>query len=182
MQYIIKAHNNQRFQNHKITVKPAFRKENDQKQHQNLHQDEETHRNSNYRRPTVSGTTNNKSNKNNNKFEPEIIQQPSFRTIHATTNKENMQEIERSLIGFTKQAEWADVLQERLLNHSIYGVQVRGISHRKFLLTFLDTEEMGSSSREELLDHFSSIREVRLLDLIIPRVAWVWCDGLPIVA
>lgn len=91
-------------------------------------------------------------------------------------------ELDRSLLGITKHPEWANMIQERLLSHEVMGVSVRGISHTKFLLTFQEKEDRDECNMQALLNIFMSVRSVNNLDLIVPQIAWVWCEGLPIVA
>lgn len=112
--------------------------------------------------------------------EANLVQQPLHRTLEATINNELKEEIERSVVGITEEIEWADMLQERLNCLEFYGMKVRGISH-KFLLTFQEKEDISNANMDELLKIFKSIKEVTYLDLVVPRIAWVCCDGLPII-
>lgn len=111
-----------------------------------------------------------------------LVQQPSHRTEQAMVNLDFKEELQRSLLGFTEEANWADMLQERLTSLDFYNIQVRGISHRKFLLTFADEDEVNNANMQELLKVFTSVKQVNYIDLVVPRIAWVWCDGLPILA
>lgn len=79
-------------------------------------------------------------------------------------------------------SKWAYVLQERLKALDFYAIQVRGISHRKILLTFEDREDVDNINTQELLKIFSCVKQPSYIDLVIPRVTWIWCDGLPIIA
>lgn len=102
----------------------------------------------------------------------DTVEQPKFNTIYAMKNDNLDEEIERSLIGVTKKDEWADTLQEKILTIGL-RVLVRGLSHRKFLLTFEDTEEKNNFDIVVLGDFFSSVKEVPLVDLIVLRITWV---------
>lgn len=84
-------------------------------------------------------------------------------------------------IGITEFLDWADMLQERLHASGILAI-VRGISHNKFLLTFQRHQEKEECDRSSLCNFFKTIKEVTHRDLIVPRIAWVWREGLPIIA
>lgn len=111
-----------------------------------------------------------------------VVTQPSFRTVHAKKNESFQDEIGTSVLGITEFSEWADVVQERLHVNGI-DVVVRGISHTNFLLTFFEKEDKDNWDKLELHRFFKNIKEeVTNLDLIVPRTAWLWCEGLPIIA
>lgn len=110
-----------------------------------------------------------------------IVTQPSFRMVHAKKNEIFEDGVGRSIIGITEFSDWADMVQEQLHVNGI-NVVVRGISHTKFLLTFIEKEDKENWANLELHQFFKDIKEVSHLDLIVPRIAWVWCEGLPIIA
>ncbi|KAK1397381.1 hypothetical protein POM88_007244 [Heracleum sosnowskyi] len=99
-------------------------------------------------------------------------------TIHLEISDNFKRDKDRSLIGKTDQDEWADILQEKIRLSGFEGVQVRGISHDKFILTFLlpvDKQNIGW-----LHKWFKEIKDFNNHDLVQPRLAWIHCDGLPI--
>lgn len=88
----------------------------------------------------------------------------------------------RSVIGKTRDDEWADILQEKIILQGLTSIKVKGISHRKFLITFQSKEDMDGSQMDILKQWFWHIGEATHLDLIPPRIAWIYCDGLPFTA
>lgn len=111
-----------------------------------------------------------------------IVEQPLFRTINGTIDEDFKETLSRSLIGVTAGIEWADSLQERIVLQGYNFISVRGISHKVFLLVF-DAEVFASNTNIEFLyEFFSSVHKATHADLIVPRIAWLECDGLPISA
>lgn len=89
--------------------------------------------------------------------------------------------LERSIIGITEEPTTSEVLIEKLLAEGILVVNIQGISHVKFLITFEDVE-MKQQGTNFLRFHFTTLKDATLLDSVIPRLAWLQGDGLPIFA
>lgn len=124
----------------------------------------------------------NQSEIRNNYRETDTVQQPKHKALIADSDQIWKEELSKSWIGITEECEWADMLQEKLSCLDFYGIQVRDISHKKFLLTFSEKIDLNEECKNRLLRIFKEIKAVSHLDLVVPRLAWVWCDGLPIVA
>lgn len=64
----------------------------------------------------------------------------------------------KSVIGLTESDEWGDVLQEKISLQSFFPVQVTGISHRKFLITFSMVEDIEEQQLKMLKQWFYEIK------------------------
>lgn len=106
-----------------------------------------------------------------NVVEKEPVQQPGFHTLIADTNPELKEEINRSWIGTTVEWEWSDILQEKLNCLGFYGILIRGISHKQFLITFPDERDVNDDFKDELLKIFIEVRKATSLDLVVQRTA-----------
>lgn len=90
--------------------------------------------------------------------------------------------IKSSRIGITKKEELADCLQEKIIRMGVHFIMVKELSwKRKFLFSITKQDNMGSTDEiwrtvEELFD---SITSVTHMDLIVPRITWVRCHGIP---
>ncbi|KAL1808828.1 hypothetical protein ACET3Z_025818 [Daucus carota] len=93
---------------------------------------------------------------------------------------ENFKDVmQRSLVGFTEDVTWADILQEKLLLQGYTFISVKGISHKSFVLTFEEDVNTLDSSMSFLHDLFYSVRPVTHSDLVLPRLTWLELNGLP---
>lgn len=101
--------------------------------------------------------------------EDHIETQPAFRTINLEVDDKIAQELQRSVIGKTHENEWADILQEKIWLQGLTHIQVKGISHRKFLITFSSKEDMDEQLIHLLKKWFWQISEVTHLDLVPPE-------------
>lgn len=107
-----------------------------------------------------------------------LVPQPSHRTITLNIKIDKTQELKRSWLGLTQTDHWADTLQEFFFLKTQIHVKIIGIIQMKFLITFWSSEEKEDLS-PLLGEWFQEIRHVKHLDLVLPILAWVYCDGLP---
>lgn len=106
------------------------------------------------------------------------VPQPSHRTISLDLKEDKTQELNWSLIGLSKEEHWADALQDKITLKTQIPIKIIGITQRKFLITFMSEEDKQDFN--SLLDEwFVETWQVTQLDLVPPRLAWVYCDGLP---
>lgn len=113
------------------------------------------------------------------KHQPKICPQPTFKTIEGHVQEIDYGVMERSVIGITEEPTITNMLIEKLLTEGISTVSIKGISHVKFLITFEDVE-MKQKGIDFLRFLFINLKEAILLDSIVPRIAWIYVDGLPI--
>ncbi|WOG87204.1 hypothetical protein DCAR_0206427 [Daucus carota subsp. sativus] len=109
-----------------------------------------------------------------------LVTQPSFRTIVGKVDDEFKDILGRSLVGITKEIEWADSIQEKIIGLGCSFIRVRGISHKSFLLTMEEDIFKANVNIEFLYEIFTGVYKATHSDLIVPRLAWLDCDGLPI--
>lgn len=103
----------------------------------------------------------------------ELVTQPSHRTISIDIPEETIKEISVSVIGITKEDNWADILQEQITLSTCFPTKVIGISHRKFLVSFPTLESKNDIPLPALRDWFMEKKEATHRDLIPPRIAWM---------
>lgn len=77
---------------------------------------------------------------------------------------------------------WADEIQEKLIIEGFTFISIRGIPHFKFLITFRSEDMIDMIDNTFLKTIFVKMRNVQPTDLIVPRITWLICDGLPVVA
>lgn len=107
-----------------------------------------------------------------------MVVQPTHGTVKLDLNPNTALELNRSIIGLTNEDNWADALQEKILLKTQIPTKITGIAQKKFLITFMSEEDKQVYS--PLLDEwFIETKQVNQLDLIPPRLAWIYCDGLP---
>lgn len=108
-----------------------------------------------------------------------LVKQPTHRTIILDTPNEVEQEFKISVIGITKDEQRADVLQERITLTTCFPTKVIGITNTKFLITFPTLEHEEEIPVHSLSEWFTNIKETTHLDLVPPRLTWIYGDGLP---
>ncbi|WOH00278.1 hypothetical protein DCAR_0519637 [Daucus carota subsp. sativus] len=111
-----------------------------------------------------------------------LVPQPSCRTVVGTVDEEFKSILGRSLIGITAEVEWADVIQENIIGLGCSFIRVRGISHKSFLLIVDEDVFTANVNIEFLYEIFLGVYKATHSDLVVPRLAWLDCDGLPISA
>lgn len=110
------------------------------------------------------------------------MHQPSHRTEQAIVNQSLKVELGRSSLDIKDGSEWMYMLQERNNCLDFTGIQVRGISHRKFILTFVDEEDANNVCMQGLLNIFKLVKKISYIDLVVRRIVWIWCDALSTIA
>lgn len=111
-----------------------------------------------------------------------LIEQPKHRQRILQVEEKSKEESLRSVIGITNKDQWAYELQEKIRLAGYTWIWVRGISHRKFVITYPSIDEKIDMGENFLKDWFLEVKQWNHLDLIRPRLAWVHCEGLPISA
>lgn len=119
-------------------------------------------------------------NKKNYESTEKLVKQPTHRTVKLFETDETSEELLVSIIGITKEDQWADVLQENITLNTFIPTRVVGISHRKFLITFPTLENKEELPLEALQSWFTEFLEASHGELIPPRLAWLHCEGLPL--
>uniref|UniRef100_A0A164ZZN2 RRM domain-containing protein n=1 Tax=Daucus carota subsp. sativus TaxID=79200 RepID=A0A164ZZN2_DAUCS len=108
-----------------------------------------------------------------------LVEQPSFRTVKGVISPDKQSMLDRSMIGFTKEVIQEDMLQEKILARGYNFIKVSGLTHNEFLISPVAEEdkEMDLSGLNDLFEKFKKVEDS---DLVVPRVAWILCDGLPL--
>lgn len=114
--------------------------------------------------------------------EEDLVEQPKFRTLQMQVDDTVKNEADRSMIGITASDQWPDVLQEKVSLSGLSEITIRGITHTKFIITFESTEVMCKENIQVLSSWFIEIKKWNHVDLVQPRLAWLYCEGLPISA
>lgn len=114
----------------------------------------------------------------NDKKEDKLVTHPGFRTMTQKVDEAFKPTLKNCVIGETNEVTWAGIIQEKLIVKGYDFITVSGISHKIFLLE-MDSEVYNSNINIDFLyKYFSKVRLANHLDLIVPRVIWLDCDGL----
>lgn len=63
--------------------------------------------------------------------------------------------------------------------HTSLAIKLIGITHIKFLVTFPTEEDRRETQERVLRTWFKETKKAIHLDMVPPRIAWVYCNGLP---
>uniref|UniRef100_A0A166CS71 RRM domain-containing protein n=1 Tax=Daucus carota subsp. sativus TaxID=79200 RepID=A0A166CS71_DAUCS len=118
---------------------------------------------------------------NIDKEKVDLVKQPSFRTVQGTITPNCSKLLNRSFIGTTAETVQEDVLQEKILNRGFTFIQVRHLSDKTFLISYILDEDKDLEI-DGIKDMFTSFKKVEDSDLVLPRTTWILCDGLPLSA
>lgn len=86
------------------------------------------------------------------------------------------------MVGFTKIEENADKVDCKIKELGITDVKILKLNELKYFLAKENSEEWLSTEKELLQSWFKKVRDLNSKDLLIPRIVWVECVGLPIIA
>ncbi|KAK1393752.1 hypothetical protein POM88_012808 [Heracleum sosnowskyi] len=120
----------------------------------------------------------------NNKKEEDIMkkqeEKPKHRHNTLWVEDKKIEEAIKSFIGITITNQWPDVLQEKITLSGLQGILIRGITFKRFIISFPSKDDMVNTDKNLLKEWFTEVRKWNHNDLIQPRLAWIQCEGLPI--
>lgn len=104
----------------------------------------------------------------------------NHRVLRLSLEEDTKDEIDRSLIAYSRMVISVPKLVKMMEKDNIRDIKVQRLEKQKFLLTFGSSKIKNEMDLGWLDPWLASFHEVQHKDLILPRIAWLKCDGLPL--